>query len=103
MLTILSALCWLLVAFCWAVLFAPQFCGPSTFAHEFGLMADGDEFCVRLGESVGRLNMDNVLANKIFATSSSLRTEILCIFLEMRQRTLARDCNITTNLHFRRW
>ena len=34
-------------------------------------MVDGDEFCVRLGESVGRLNLDTVFGGLIFATSSS--------------------------------
>ena len=42
--------------------FAPQFCGPSIFGHGFGMMDDGEEFRVRLGESVGRLNLDTVLA-----------------------------------------
>ena len=38
-------------------------------------MIDGDEFCVRLGGSVGRLNVDT-FGGLMFATSSSLRTEV---------------------------
>ena len=52
----------LLVAFWQAVLLEPQICEPSKNGQEYGLMVDGDEFCVRLGESVGRLNLDTVLA-----------------------------------------
>ena len=45
-------------------LFVPQFYGPSIFGQEFGLVVDGDEFCVRLAESVGRKNLDTVLADR---------------------------------------
>ena len=41
--------CWL---WWWSVLFVPQFCRSSKNGHDFGLVIDGDEFCVRLGESV---------------------------------------------------
>ena len=34
----------------------------SKYGYEFGLMADDDDFCVRLGESARRLQMDTVLA-----------------------------------------
>ena len=41
----------------------PKFVGRSKKGTEFGLMVDGDELCVRLGECGGRLNMDSVLAD----------------------------------------
>ena len=53
----------LLVAFSLAVLFVPQFCGPFENGQEFGVMADGDEFCLRPGESGGRINVDSALAD----------------------------------------
>ena len=52
------------VAFLVGRTFELQFCGPSKYGHEIGLIVDCDEFCVRLGESVGRLNLDTVLAGK---------------------------------------
>ena len=54
-------------------------------------MDDGDEFCVRLVECYGGL---------IFATPSSLRTEILNKSWEMRQCTLVRDKIILFSLFF---
>ena len=49
--------------FHWPLLFVPQFRGPMKHGHEFCLMVDGDEFCLRLGESGGRVHLDNILAD----------------------------------------
>ena len=54
-----------------------QFCRPSSDGHEFGLVIDGDEFCVSLGECAARLNLNTVFGGQMFATSSSLRPKIL--------------------------
>ena len=43
-------------------------------------MVDGDEFCFRLGEHGGRVNVGSVLADCFFATSSTSRVEILKTF-----------------------
>ena len=39
-----------------------QHCGQFVFGQKFGLMVNGDEMCLRLGESVGRLNLNTVSA-----------------------------------------
>ena len=57
-----------LVALWWAALFVLEFCGPYKNGHEFSLVDDGDEFCVR-----------HCFGGLIFATSSSLRPEFLLI------------------------
>ncbi len=65
---------------------------------EFGLVIDGDEFCVRLGESVGRLNLDTVLAGwfsqrlRRYDHRSSRNSG------NMKQCMLARDHNIRATL-----
>ena len=41
----------------------PRFCGPFVDGHEFGLMFDGDDMCLKLWESGGRKNLDTVLAD----------------------------------------
>ena len=41
----------------------PILCAVLFFGHKSGLMVDGDEMCVKLGESVGRTNLDAVLAD----------------------------------------
>ena len=45
----------------------PYFCTPivqpSKNVHVFGLMIDGDEMGVKLGESGGRAHVDTVLAD----------------------------------------
>ena len=84
----------LLVAFWETVFFALQFCGPSKIGQEFGLVIDGDEFCVILGERVGRLNLDTVLRN-VWNSLRNLR--------EMSSRAHSRDYNITSNRRLRRW
>ena len=43
--------------------FVPQFCGPCKNGHEFGLMADGDEICLSVGECGGRIHLNSVLAD----------------------------------------
>ena len=37
--------------------------GPQKMNTIWGLMVDGDEMCVKLGESGGRINLDSVLAD----------------------------------------
>ena len=43
--------------------FVLQFCRASKNGHAFGLVIDGDEFCVKLGDSGGRINLGTVLAD----------------------------------------
>ena len=69
------------VAFSRAVLLVPQFRGPFKDGHVFGLMFDGDEYCLRFGESEVRVNVDSVLADSFFATSSTSRVGTLKKFL----------------------
>ena len=52
-------------------LFVHQFCGPLKKWTRLGLMIDGDEMCLRLGENGGRVNMDIVLADHISSASSA--------------------------------
>ena len=58
-----------------------QFCRPSKHGHELGLVIDGDEFCVRLREGVGRLNLDTVFwradVRNVFVVATSNPRDIL--------------------------
>ena len=45
-------------------------------------MVDGDEFCLRLCETGGRVNVDSVLADSFFATPVTSRVGILKKSLE---------------------
>ena len=74
----------------WWLLGKPHFVysnsvGRLKLGQEFGLVIDGDEFCVRLGE-------------KMFATASSPRPQIVEKSEKSDNARLARDCHIRATM-----
>ena len=52
----------------WWLFGRPYFLDPNSVGrlysgHDSGLMVDGDEMCLWVGESGGRINLDSVLAD----------------------------------------